>query len=231
MLSESRRATDETSNQALIRACQTGPEDDGLRALELGADPNAVGGSDSQMEPALSLAANSGMARLIRGLLARGARLDERSNLTRDTALGTAACRGHPGCVLALVEAGADIEARGFGGFTPLMSAANGDKPECLRILIDAGANLDARCDAGDTALLRCMASYRSECANLLLDRGADPWIADKDGLDALHWVKVHARQLETAARLKALALDREEKSQLNAAVAAPAARGSKRGL
>ena len=77
-----------------------------------------------------------------------------------------------------LLDAGADIEARGgfFSlGQTPLASAVYYGHKGAAECLIRRGANVEARDEAGDTVLWTAVAHGRTEIAKLLLDHGADP--------------------------------------------------------
>ncbi len=70
-----------------------------------------------------------------------------------------------------LVEAGADVNAVGAEGMTPLM----GDLlncPEAVKFLLEQGANPCARDNKGNTPLHYC--TYSAESARLLIEAGAD---------------------------------------------------------
>ena len=60
-----------------------------------------------------------------------------------------------PEGVRALLDAGADLEARDVYGWTPLMSAArSNENAEVVQLLLDAGADLEARNEYGWTPLM-----------------------------------------------------------------------------
>jgi len=115
--------------------------------LEKGADAN------DEVYPwsALRLAAFVGDAPAVEALLARGARVDARSDRGL-TALMYAAGRGHLDVVRALLSAGAAVDARDHGGHTPLLFAANAGRDEVARVLVEAGVDPAARNRAGETA-------------------------------------------------------------------------------
>lgn len=71
-----------------------------------------------------------------------------------------------------LLEAGADVNFKGYSGQTALMSAPT---PEIARILLEAGADVNAKDDNGKTALM-CASGYDSnlEIVKMLLEAGAD---------------------------------------------------------
>jgi ankyrin repeat protein len=86
--------------------------------------------------------------------------------------------------VAAILESGADPNARDEIGATALMYAAALATPDCLRILIDAGAEVNATSGAGATALT--WAGGDTAKIQLLLDRGGNINARSKDGTTAL---------------------------------------------
>jgi hypothetical protein len=109
--------------------------------LRLGADPN-VGG-----HPPLYCVANecpaTGGGDVVRALVRAGARVDERSDAKRCTALHMAARRGNTEVAEALLDCGADINARDRAGVSPLQRANNCRKAGVALLLVSRGA--DAR--------------------------------------------------------------------------------------
>ena len=96
-------------------------------------------------------------------LISEGANL-EATDEHGSTALWFAVNAGTPNMdiVRALVEHGANVNARCIGGATPLHGAAEFGTPEVVRYLIDHGADPLARDDCGDTP-----ASYAKSAAGL----------------------------------------------------------------
>ena len=84
-----------------------------------------------------------------------GADLDARHRIGGGTPLHHAAALHHnPAILVALLEAGAALEARNLLGRTPLHSAAAfGDHPAVLAVLIEAGAAVNATDRRGRTPL------------------------------------------------------------------------------
>ncbi len=79
--------------------------------------------------------------------------------------------------VRALLDAGADVEARTEDGHTALMLAAAGSHEGIVRALLDAGADVNAKDYEGYTALkmatVRISKSHTTEIAALLRAAGA----------------------------------------------------------
>ena len=69
--------------------------------------------------------------------------------------LGQFALLGRTDVVAALLEAGMDVDTRGWSNFTPLDQAAMHGRTEVVRLLIERGADLDDRAfdDDGPTPL------------------------------------------------------------------------------
>jgi len=93
-------------------------------------------------------------------------------------------------CELALIVAGADVDARDEDGYTALMGDGwiypGGSNDSIVSVLLRRGANVNAQASDGRTALI-CQAERGKErSCRMLLDRGADIHHADKDGATAL---------------------------------------------
>ena len=76
-----------------------------------------------------------------------------------------------PEVIAALVRSGAQLEATGSGGVTPLIFA----RPLGVKALAAAGANLEARDKHGVTALHHAAYAGQAETVEALLDAGANP--------------------------------------------------------
>ena len=107
----------------------------------------------------------------------------------------------------ALVEAGADVNARTENGHTPLHFAPNeyipsrplmepGHQPRSqwyytavIKLLVDAGADVNARADNGETPLHWAAFASDDNAASILVlvDAGADPSARDEDGNTPLY--------------------------------------------
>lgn len=136
--------------------------------LRAGADPNER--DDSGYAP-LHWAVFKGRCGgdregIIRALLAAGAEVDAITG-PGDSVL-VLACRSGPHDLVRLVvEAGADVNARG-GSDTPLTAAAGAGCDESVRLLLSRGADRSARGSFGLTALEWAEAHGFDEVANIL---------------------------------------------------------------
>ena len=96
----------------------------------------------------LHLAAHFGHADAVRALLNKGAKVNAPStNAMRNTALHAAAAGRSSTVAKLLLDAGADVNARQSGGWTPLHSAAQNGDVEFARVLTEAGADVSVRAD------------------------------------------------------------------------------------
>lgn len=73
----------------------------------------------------------------------------------------------------ALIERGADVNARQEAGFTPLHEAAGSGKLEFARLFLDHGADVNARTDDGKTALTLAIEKGQEAMVKFLRERGA----------------------------------------------------------
>ena len=125
--------------------------------------------------------------------------------------------------IRALVEAGADVNARFEGGphtETPLHWAASSDDVEAIDLLLDLGADIEARGGVigGGTALDDAWAFGQWRAARRLVERGAEPTLLaaaalglplDAEG-DVTHafWAACHGGQRGAAEALLARGAD-----------------------
>jgi len=136
--------------------------------LRQGADPNAGG------HPPLYSLANEcmvpGAGKIVRLLVESGAQVDSCEGVKRCTPLHMAARRGAVEIAEALLDCGADIEARDSLGETPLRRAVNCAKTEVAALLVARGASVRSRGSKGMTPL----EAARSEAMRRVL-RGERP--------------------------------------------------------
>lgn len=93
-----------------------------------------------------------------------------------------------------LIRAGADVDARGESGDTPLWQVTD---VEGVQLLVDAGADVNARLTRGGetfsrgaTPLHRAARLGDAEMVQVLIEGGANVRSADRDGVTPLHYAK-----------------------------------------
>jgi ankyrin repeat protein len=172
----------------LISAIIYGNIDIVYMLIEAGADVHAEDRSDflGAGSTALWWAARRGDIEVISLLLAKGAKVDKRS-IEGWTPLFAAAHYNKPDAVRALLDAGADIDAKTHpimtGAWmtltpslydeksTPIFTAADQGHIDVVRLLIERGANVNLKKN-GCTPLDAAKKSHHTEIENMLLDAG-----------------------------------------------------------
>ena len=160
-------------------ACANGNWRQAKFLLERHAKPEPEGG-----QPAL-LAAAGGEddAAGVKLLLKFKARVDARGRLNR-SALHVACLAGNPEIAQALIEAGADVNARDEHGITPLIEATRAGSIETLRVLASKRPDASAVDNLGRNALAIACQSARGgvETVDRLIAMGVDPAQPCRDG-------------------------------------------------
>jgi len=72
-----------------------------------------------------------------------------------------------------LIDAGAEVNARQGGGFTPLHSVAQGGDVEFARLLAEAGADVNVRAENQQRPLDLALANGRQAMVDFLESHGA----------------------------------------------------------
>jgi ankyrin repeat protein len=170
----------------LSLACVNGNLPMVQRLLAAKASPNAVARTG---DTAFLNCVRSGNVDTVKLMLEAKADANLGEKWRGQTPLMWAAAEKHSTVVKALVDHGADVNAKSRGGFTALQFAAQQGDIESAKILLAAGANVnDADPEDGMTALLTAIGSNQTQVASLLVESGADVNVANKQGVSALHF-------------------------------------------
>jgi truncated hemoglobin YjbI len=119
--------------------------------LRLGADPNDSVAVHTPLYYVANECQGGRGAEVVRVLARAGADVNGRDGLKLCTPLHMAARRGSVAIGQALLDCGADIEARDKLGDTPLRRAVNCGKHEMVALLVSRGANIHSRGSRGLT--------------------------------------------------------------------------------
>lgn len=117
----------------------------------------------------------------VRAAIAQGPDLEARDFWSR-TAYLVALFIGDLDKATLLRDAGADPNAHGRCGHSPLHYAIQGHCPDVLRWLLDRGADVDAPDRFGDTPLFDAVSADDLECVEILLRAGAKVEVAGRGG-------------------------------------------------
>ncbi len=155
-------------SNALLEAVRAG-DAAAVRRLAAG---EALQAADEEGVTPLMVAAGLGRREVVSALLAAGAEVNaaDRRGFTAlfHGCYNADEDRGWPEVVEALLEAGADREARIGYGVRPLMYAAGNGEAGVVEVLLKAGADPTARNDGGRTALMMVKDRDYVDVINLL---------------------------------------------------------------
>jgi len=102
-----------------------------------------------------------------------GADVNDKNNAFPGTALHEAAIWDHKEMVEFLLARGANVNARDWGGQTPLHWAVGSERTDVVQLLIARGADVNARGVGGGTPLTKAMHVGNSGMAEFLRQHGA----------------------------------------------------------
>lgn len=146
--------------------------------LRLGMDVNST---DTLGNSLLMLAAGNGDYATLTLLIKNGANV-RTINRYGDSALMLSALRGHLTCVVALSDAGSEMDP---AGWTPLIYASFEGHSEVVRFLLGKTVQVNAQAENGMTALMAASRNGHLEIVRTLLDHGADSLISTSTGVTA----------------------------------------------
>ncbi len=128
-----------------------------------------------QNEKMMIKAAKKGDVAAVKQLLKADKDLTNAKDTDDSTPLHCAAWKGHVEVVKALLDAGADINAKSQNdhyGDTPLHAASHGNQKEVVKVLIERGANLNSKNTIGRTPLGETEWHNATAAAKLLREAG-----------------------------------------------------------
>jgi len=133
-----------------------------------------------------------------------------------DTPLHTAARADDPAKVEALIAEGAELNAKGNGGQTPLMASVLGGATNAVKVLLEKGADTSIGEKDGYTPFHGAGFQGRAEIAKLLKAHGLDPLDTHSDGYIGLHracWGR-EQRHTDTVRAFLKMGVDAEYKAK-----------------
>ena len=137
----------------------------------------------------LMYAAWRGKVARMRWLLARGATTEVRDS-DGATALHHVTRSNEAAC--ALIEAGADVNARTNNGFTPVFYTCSIGAVDVLQTLIAAGADVDLSTNSGRTPVHAASRFNKVDALRILVANGADVNTADTLGQSPIYVASAH---------------------------------------
>ncbi|TWT72864.1 ankyrin repeat domain-containing protein [Allorhodopirellula solitaria] len=148
---------------------------------------------------ALHSAAASDDIETIERLVAEGTDVNAIPRGFTVTALAMAASYGTPETIHTLVRLGADLQAQGSEGVSPLLFAVQSGNASNLSTLLELGAD-PHQVDAITGSLLHHAAIVQSsEALSVLLTHGVDPAIENEEGNTPLEYITTRRSAIEQA--------------------------------
>lgn len=127
-----------------------------------------------------------------------------------------AAMAGNADCIRLLLDAGADVDARGPLGETPMMWAVTKGRRDCMAVLLAAGADGNAYDNSGMTVAMwaaHCGANKDATLIDALVEVGADLQAKDRQGRTAAALAKIGgAREMSALIKGHIAAMDEAKK-------------------
>lgn len=140
--------------------------------------------------------------------------VNQRDYDTGETALLIVTKRRDSGWMSLLINRGANVNAKGRDGTTPLVAAAELGFVDGVQILLARGANPNLANGSGETALIKAVQKRDSNSARALLAAGANPDAVDNLGSSA----RDYAEQDRRAGMIARMFKDNDEKKKAGTA-------------
>ncbi|XP_022100689.1 transient receptor potential cation channel subfamily A member 1 homolog [Acanthaster planci] len=176
-------ASDRYNNTPLHVAAENGFINVIKILLDHGANLEA---KNEEEQTALHLAAQHGRVHTLKELVRQDLTGINDEDENSNTPLHLAASEGHAKCVLALIDAGADIEARNQSLWTPLDCSAASGWVKCATALLENDSPIDPTDKAKTTPLHLASKNGHVDMVKLLCERGADLSLKDESDYNCL---------------------------------------------
>jgi ankyrin repeat protein len=134
----------------------------------------------------LHLACIQGYVSMAEGFLRAGANPEVRNNHGKSTPLMCACQNGHVKCANLLLKYGANVDGPTVTGCTPLFVVSLHNHIEIVKLLVKSNAQIDNVVEFdGMSPLLIATAKGHHEIVNILLNYGANPYLRNKENINA----------------------------------------------
>ncbi|MBI5430366.1 MAG: ankyrin repeat domain-containing protein [Nitrosomonadales bacterium] len=130
----------------------------------------------------------NGDANIVRAAILKGANVNAKNRYGVPALLSALIQKKPDEIIKMLVRNGADVNAKGDAGWTPLIWAIYNDNAEVVKALVSKGANVNAQDDNGKEALIYAMEKNNTVIIQKLLNNGADVNARNSNGVPALVW-------------------------------------------
>jgi ankyrin repeat protein len=166
-------------DSCLFHASEEGDLNKAIRAIEEGANVNAIGAYLG--DTPLHKASKRGHENVVSLLLENGANVNAKGFAGR-TPLHKACEYGYEAVVSILLEYGADVNVKNDDGWTPLHYASEEGQDAIVSLLLENGANANAKGEHGLMPLHLASSKGHEAVVAFLLEKGADINVKDTEG-------------------------------------------------
>ncbi|KAJ8728142.1 hypothetical protein PYW08_016527 [Mythimna loreyi] len=187
--------TPDSNRRLLIHwAALSGNENLVSYLLDLGSPVDPM--DDTNSTP-LMLASAAGRVDVVKLLIYKGADINKKTMIRKQSPLHYACSKGHLELAKLLIDFGADVNAADVTGATPLQRAAAQGRSAIVALLLKSPEIKIDICDVtGSTALHLACDEDREAVARLLVDAGASLKLANKNNMTALDLSSTKLRKI-----------------------------------